>query len=119
MTIQIAHITWNDKDHPESRNTYLDLSGFFRMELLREVLRDPAKYDAMGISYTIVAEVNTDDLEDAYERTNTINRLWWFNTGVTKMFKGEGCRSTSMGDLMFRNGKTYVVAAFGFEEVIL
>ena len=43
----------------------------------------------------------------------------WNNAGVTKMFKAEGCRSTSMGDLAFKDGKTFVVARFGFEEVVL
>jgi hypothetical protein len=125
MTIQIAQLKFDYKAHPESHEAYMKLSGFLKIDFLKEVLRKPMDWDAKGITYEIVAEVDTDDLEVAFEKTNTIDRGWWENAGVTRMFKGQvrenmgGCRSTSVGDLAFKDGKTYVVANFGFEEVVL
>ncbi len=46
-----------------------------------------------------VARVATDDLEVAFELTNTINGPWWLNDRVTFLGTG-GCRSTSVGDMM-------------------
>lgn len=128
MTIQIAQLTFDYKTHPEMRDAYLDLSGFLKIEFLKEVLRKAPEWDAKGITYTIVAEYEAGeerienrlgDLEEAFRLTNTIDRQWWENEGITPKFKGDGCRSTSVGDLMFCAGRTYVVGRFGFEEVVL
>ena len=64
-----------------------------------------------------VADVETDDLEDAFERTNSIDQAWWLNKGVTKTFPGTGCRSTSVGDMAILNGVTYMCAGCGWEEL--
>lgn len=69
------------------------------------------------VTYVHVATVNTDDLDYAYERTNTIDNYWWDNEGVTKHFTAEGCRSTSCGDILMDGDKVYFVASFGFVEL--
>jgi hypothetical protein len=65
-----------------------------------------------------VANVDTADLDVAYERTNHIDQPWWENKGVLAL--GERChRSTSVGDVM-ENAETGVlsmVASFGFTIV--
>ena len=43
----------------------------------------------------------TEKLEFAFMKTNSIDDAWWNNKEVTKMFGGDGCRSTSVGDMVF------------------
>jgi len=62
-----------------------------------------------------VADVATDDLDVAYRLTNSIDGYWWENVDVHPTFRDAGCRSTSVGDLMIRDGIKYVVAPAGFE----
>lgn len=70
-----------------------------------------------------VADVATNDLDYAYMLTNSIDSNWWDNAPVT--FKGspqhgmDGCRSTSVGDVMLLDGTYYVVASCGFEVSIM
>lgn len=64
-----------------------------------------------------VAVVNTTDLEEAFKLTNHIEEDWTLNEGVTPLvFRA---RSTSCGDVMVKDGKTYLVAMCGFKEVNL
>jgi pectate lyase len=64
---------------------------------------------------TLVAEVETDSLEDAYQLTNNIENSWVENEKVTaKVDRG---RSTSMGDVLEQDGKYHMVAGFGFAEI--
>lgn len=93
-------------------------------------------------NYVHVADVKTDDLEKAFELTNTIDRFWWENRGVHPNWKGarewalriasqygdrqtretarrhagEGFRSTSVGDVLEKNGVYYFVGRIGFER---
>jgi hypothetical protein len=66
----------------------------------------------------------TDDgirpmLETAFERTNTIDEPWW-TRDCAKGAARQGCRSTSVGDMMlvrFKNTiRQYIVAPAGFER---
>jgi hypothetical protein len=61
-----------------------------------------------------VAEVNTDDLEKAFELTNHIDHSWEDNPEVTLIEKS---RSTSTGDIMEKDEKLYIVLSVGFAEV--
>lgn len=70
-----------------------------------------------GTKYALVAEVQTEDLEVAFEKTNTIHQYWWLNKGVTKTFPGMGCRSTSVGDMAILDGVTYICESAGWEVV--
>ena len=63
----------------------------------------------------LVATVNTTDLEEAFKLTNHVEGNWIENENVTALV--ERARSTSCGDVMVREGKAYIVAMCGFEEV--
>ena len=67
--------------------------------------------------FTLVAKVDTDDLEEAYRLTNTINCSWWENEGVEAIITKT--RSTSVGDVMLdhKDGKFHAVAGCGFAEI--
>jgi hypothetical protein len=61
-----------------------------------------------------VAEVDTDDLEEAFTLTNSIDRPWWENLGVRCL---RSDRSTSVWDLLETRAGLYRVASCGFERV--
>ena len=65
--------------------------------------------------FTLVAEVDTEDLETAYKLTNTIDCYWWENEGVTPLVTNT--RSSSMGDVFILNGRAYGVDIFGFKDL--
>ena len=56
-------------------------------------------------------------LEVAFVKTNSINDGWWNNEGVTKMFDGGACRSTSMGDMVLIGNTKYKCEMTGWSEV--
>ena len=57
-------------------------------------------------------------LETAFMKTNSINSAWWTNEGITKMFDGGTCRSTSVGDMvLLSSGKKYKCEMAGWSEV--
>ena len=74
---------------------------------------------------TTVAFVDVDasmsvskKIEHAFMKTNSIQDAWWNNEGVTKMFDGDGCRSTSVGDMvLLSNGDKYKVEPVGWTKV--
>ena len=59
-----------------------------------------------------------EKLEAAFMKTNNITDAWWNNEGVTKMFAGAACRSTSVGDMvLLPSGKKYKCEMAGWSEV--
>ena len=57
-------------------------------------------------------------LEFAFMKTNSIDDAWWNNEGITKMFDGAACRSTSVGDMvLLSSGKKYKCELAGWSEV--
>ena len=59
--------------------------------------------------YTHVANVDTDDMEEAFKLMN----LWpW-----TKVEKLDRCTSMSVGDILEVDGKFYRCASFGFDLI--
>lgn len=52
------------------------------------------------VRFVKVATLKTSKLETAFRLTNTIDAPWWENQGVEKHFTEEGCRSTSVGDVV-------------------
>jgi hypothetical protein len=67
--------------------------------------------------FTAVAEVETESVDDAYERTNSIHCGWWENERVTPL-RGP-TRSTSVGDVMeLPDGSLLVVNGMGFAPVL-
>jgi len=71
--------------------------------------------------YSLVASVDTSNLDSAFELTNTIDSGWWENEEVT--FHGSpihgklGCRSSSVGDIFEYTGQFFVIAPAGFEPI--
>ena len=67
-----------------------------------------------------VEKAGTDKmkLEEAFMKTNSINSAWWTNEGITKMFDGATCRSTSAGDMvLLSSGKKYKCEMCGWSEI--
>lgn len=61
--------------------------------------------------YTHVANVHTNDMEDAFRLMN----LW---EDASKVEKLDRCASLSVGDILeMENGERYLCASFGFERI--
>ena len=60
---------------------------------------------------------DTKKLEIAFMKTNSIEDAWWDNEGVTKMFGGGACRSTSVGDMVLIGTTKYKCEMAGWSEV--
>ena len=61
--------------------------------------------------YTHVANVHTNDMEDAFRLMN----LW---EDASKVEKLDRCSSLSVGDILeMENGERYLCASFGFERI--
>jgi hypothetical protein len=74
-----------------------------------------------GAYYQLVAQVDTDDLDVAWELTNSIDQCW-ANHPQAGALPGCRYRSSMVGDLFVRRDKNGVwdfqmVASFGFEQV--
>jgi hypothetical protein len=76
--------------------------------------------------YVKVADIMVDEsveisqqLKYVFERCQNIFHPWIENDVVINTYNGaeDGCRSLSIGDTVRLNGRLYVVARFGFEEV--
>ncbi len=65
--------------------------------------------------FRAVAEVETVDLEKAFNLTNTIEHYWWENAGVKALV--DRTRSTSIGDVMEMNGEYFTVDRIGFKKI--
>lgn len=65
--------------------------------------------------YQKVADVFTDDLELAFEKTNHINKSWQENKDVHAL-TGKA-RSTSVGDLFIKDNEVFLVSSIGFEKM--
>ena len=55
-------------------------------------------------------------LEKAFMMTNSIESAWWLNEGVTKMFGGAACRSTSVGDMVLIGNDKYKCEPAGWSK---
>ncbi len=60
--------------------------------------------------YEATYQVDTDDLNEAYELTNLWNEDW----KVTRLRRGS---SSSVGDIFVKDGDCYIVDNFGFTAV--
>ena len=45
------------------------------------------------------------------------NDAWWNNTEVTKMFGGDGARSTMVGDMVLVGTEKYMVEKMGWSKI--
>jgi len=86
------------------------------LEIAREVYKNNG--------YIRVADIETNErdldkaLELAFAYTNSVETPWYEskNIDVTQESKN-GCRSTSVGDIVQVNNRTFVVSSYGFEEL--
>lgn len=67
--------------------------------------------------YESVAIIPTDDLDEAYRLTNHIDDDWTKNPDVTYVNVGPA-RSSSVGDILVRDGAYYLVEPWGFSIVL-
>ena len=67
----------------------------------------------------VSAKLSTEaKLEKAFMLTNSINDAWYNNKEITKMFPdGEGCRSTSVGDMVLIGKEKYKCDSSGWSLV--
>ena len=49
--------------------------------------------------------------------TNSIDSPWYTNKEITKMFDGDGCRSTMVGDMVLIGNEKFKVEPMGWSEV--
>lgn len=104
--------------------------------MIKVFFRDEPFSDNEALTH--VANVETDDLEDAWEKTNNIEGSWSFGKyipgygdnpdysplvevvaplPVNDMGETRGHRSAMVGDIFVKGGVKFKVAAMGFEEV--
>ena len=91
---------------------------------LNKVTKDTAtviQKDWKDGSEKIVAEVYLDKnlsllqkIDKAFMLTNSINDAWWNNNDVNALYK---TRSTSVGDKVIINNKTFEYCVSGFREI--
>lgn len=98
---RVYHLT-DTRDRTDQELSHNDglLDARKDVEKAIKLFRTPAT----GCAYRLVAEVTASGLDAVFELTNTIDRQWWINPGVTPRFQGEGCRSTSVGDIVVEVG---------------
>lgn len=63
--------------------------------------------------YEHVANVDTNDMENAFEAMN----LWEESIYFEDVFKLAPCSSMSVGDILDVNGTLFRCASFGFDEI--
>ena len=59
----------------------------------------------------------TEKLERAFMLTNSIDDAWYNNKGITKMFDGDGCRSTMVGDMVLIGTEKFKCEPNGWSKV--
>jgi len=74
----------------------------------------PHKVASIDVEKTLTID---EKLEKAYVLTNTIDSAWWNNKAVTKLFKGNSCRSTSPGDMVMIGNDTFKCEATGWSKM--
>ncbi len=101
MTANVYHLEY---DNP---SVYLEVKFSPTEEKIKEALQNNM--------YKKVAEVDSNDLEQVFELTNSIDRYWGENKGVKLIIQEN--RSTSVGDIVEMDGKVHVVASLGYKEL--
>ena len=59
----------------------------------------------------------TEKLERAFMLTNSIDDAWYKGKKITKMFEGDGCRSTMVGDMILIGKEKFKVEPMGWSKV--
>jgi len=59
----------------------------------------------------------SEKLERAFMLTNSIDDAWYKGKEITKMFSGDGCRSTMVGDMVLIGTEKYKCEGNGWSKV--
>lgn len=112
----MAFVTVKHARTRDDREFRLDLDFNRGSELVDIVNNNLDKYDT--VARIVLGGNEYDILSDAWELTNTVDEPWYINTDITKCFEGDGCRSTSIGDIITIEGYgSYVVNGCGFKPL--
>jgi hypothetical protein len=71
--------------------------------------------DEFPHGYVKVASVECNTVDDAFRLTNNIDHDWWRNKEVT-YYLNPKLRSTSVGDIVVKEGKAYLCSMIGWKE---
>lgn len=79
---------------------------------------DCARLAFEGGCYSVVAEVDGDDLEAVFRKTQNGETAWSENPPIDVVPVGHGpFRGTSIGDIVERDGRFMIVSHVGFQEL--
>ena len=94
------------------------------MKTLRGVDKVAVIHAAFDETPTTVAFVEcpgtmteAEKVEFAFMKTNSIDDAWWNNEEIIKMFDGESCRSTSVGDMVLVGTTKYKCDPTGWTKL--
>ena len=59
----------------------------------------------------------SEKLERAFMLTNSIDDAWYKGKKITKMFEGDGCRSTMVGDMVLIGTEKVKVEPMGWSKI--
>lgn len=97
--MEVWHVDWDDSEKRERKMDW-------------ECGLGPAP--AFPEDYHLVARVPGDDLDHAYERTNSISCAWFRNEGVEVV---KETRSTSVGDVVVLDGVPHRCISLGWGDL--
>lgn len=114
---QVFHLT-DTRDELVQRIAHNEIAmdiRFGKADLAKRIFEGEKGY---LVEYQHVANVNADDLEVVFEKTNTIHAPWWTNTEVQTVQDRPGFRSTSTGDIVVdADGNKWFCAMCGWEKL--
>ena len=92
---------YHKKTNPPVDVVVFHVYGPTALLVRRPAFPDRRPYTVPVASMELHGEENDDDAcERAFMLTNTINKPWYVNTEITKLFRETFCRSTSVGDIV-------------------
>ena len=93
----------------------------FGTETVAVIHNYPSKRNFPPVTVALVTvdkKISTEDkIEKAFMLTNTIDDAWWNNKDVTKMFDGDSCRSTMVGDMVLVGTEKFRCESSGWSKV--
>ena len=104
---------WNELGTCEHNELRRDMSCYRGEKLARLVLANLDKYKTVA-DVPQVSAIAMKNLENAYRLTNTVEQAWFENPEIyVAEIAQNGCRSTSVGDIIEFAGVTYMVDGYG------
>lgn len=105
--ITIKHANYDDRE-------FRDLISVYRDDKLKDIVKDNLdKYKTVA-SPMLGGSLN-DILNDSYRITNSVMEAWYSNEEANPTEEAaQGCRSTSVGDIIIVHGERYLVNGAGF-----